>query len=337
MSHNEVKVLAVVTVTYNSASVLPDFIASLDGGFDSGIDWRLVVVDNDSKDDSIAIVESLAPSATVVRMERNAGYAAGINAGVRAAGPGIDAYLLLNPDVRLGEGSVSTLLESLDRFGAGVVAPRLLDARGELIFSQRREPTLLRAWGDALLGAERAGRWSHLGEVVSRPSAYDLRSDCAWLEGSTLLVDRECWDAVGAWDEQFFLYSEETDFQLRVRDAGFSVLFEPSATAVHLEGGSAQSPALWALVQVNRVRLYKKRHRQPETFGFWLATLARETIRSLLGSQPSRTAMRALLSRQILSKQPGPETIAQLRGQSDPERRIPPSHAGIKTKGETSR
>ena len=98
-------------------------------------------------------------------MGRNAGYAAGINAAVRAAPPH-SAILVLNPDVRLMPGCVAELLDAL-RPGTGLAVPRLVDAKSELIESMRREPTVLRAWGDATLGARRAGRYPAFGEVVT--------------------------------------------------------------------------------------------------------------------------------------------------------------------------
>ena len=74
------------------------------------------------------------------------------------------------------------------------------------------------------------------------------------------MLSRDCWHACGPWDESFFLYSEEADFDLRARDAGFATVYEPSAGAVHLEGDSGNSPQLWTLLQLNRVRHFRRRH-----------------------------------------------------------------------------
>ncbi|MDA6125925.1 hypothetical protein OSK00_26360, partial [Escherichia coli] len=85
-----------------------------------------------------------------------------------------------------------------------------------------------------------------------------------------------CWAACGPWDETFFLYCEETDFDLRARDAGFATVFVPAAGATHLEGGSSvEVDALWRLQVLNRVRLYRRRHGPPRTALFWLVTLLR--------------------------------------------------------------
>ncbi|MET8308078.1 glycosyltransferase family 2 protein [Micromonospora sp. NPDC005173] len=299
--------IAVVVVTYNSERLLADLIASLRPGL-AGIDWHLTVADNASADGTVDAVRQLAPAATVVEMGRNAGYAAGINAGVAAAEPH-SAVLVLNPDVRLGAGCGFELIKALRTPGTGIAVPRLVDGDGELIFTMRREPSILRTLGDAVLGAERAGRYPALGEVVTDHGHYANEAITAWAEGSTLLIGAECWRRCAPWEEYFFLYSEETDFALRARDAGFITRFTPAAEAVHLEGDSRQSPGMWALLTLNRVRLYRRRHGRLATAAFWAALLARELSRALLRRRPSQAAVRALLSPARFRETPGPHSV----------------------------
>ncbi|WP_319463285.1 glycosyltransferase family 2 protein [Micromonospora sp. RTP1Z1] len=299
--------IAVVVVTYNSERLLADLIASLRPGLE-GIDWHLTVVDNASADGTVDTVRRLAPTATVVEMGRNAGYAAGINAGVAAAEPH-SAVLVLNPDVRLGAGCGCELLKVLRTPGTGIAVPRLVDGDGELIFTMRREPSIPRTLGDAVLGAERAGRYPALGETVTDHRHYANEAITAWAEGSTLLIGAECWRRCAPWEEYFFLYSEETDFALRARDAGFVTRFTPAAEAVHLEGDSRQSPGLWALLTLNRVRLYRRRHGRLATAAFWAALLVRELSRALLRRRPSQAAVRALLSPARFRETPGPHSV----------------------------
>jgi N-acetylglucosaminyl-diphospho-decaprenol L-rhamnosyltransferase len=299
--------VAVVVVTYNSERLLPDLIASLSPGLE-GVDWHLTVADNDSKDDSVAAVNRLAPDATVVEMGRNAGYAAGINAAVSKAGL-FTAVLVLNPDVRLTPGCIRTLLTELRTPGTGIAVPLLVDGDGKLIQTMRREPSILRTLGDAVLGAGRAGRHAALGEVVTDERRYQAPAITAWAEGSTVLFSAECWERCGPWDESFFLYSEETDFALRAGDAGLVPRFTPAARAIHLEGDSRVSPGLWTLLTLNRVRLYGRRHGRIATAAFWAALLMREASRAALGKVPSRMATRALLSPARLREAPGPHTV----------------------------
>lgn len=302
--------VAVVVVTYNSSRLLPDLIASLPSGM-GDLKWQLVIVDNASSDDSVAQSRRLAPQAIVVETGRNAGYAAGINAGVAAAPP--HGYVLvLNPDVRLLPGCVPALIAALNRPGTGLAAPHLIDREGIRIDTQRREPSIVRTLADALLGARRAGKIAGLGEVVTDEERYRQETLVDWAEGSTLLVSKACWDACGPWDESFFLYSEETDFALRSRDAGFSTLYTPSAHAIHLEGDSGQSPALWALLNLNRVRLYRRRHGLALGALYWAVLVLREGSRAMLGRPVNRAAIRALLSPSKMRATAGPDLVRTL-------------------------
>jgi N-acetylglucosaminyl-diphospho-decaprenol L-rhamnosyltransferase len=302
--------VAVVVVTYHSERLLADLLGSLGPGL-AGLRWHLTVADNASTDATVDTLRRLAPEATIVEMGGNRGYAAGINAAVAASGPH-DAVLVLNPDVRLRPGCVRELLRTLSVPGTGIAVPRLEDGDGGLMPSLRREPTILRTLGDALLGAERAGRYRPLGEVVVREHSYRTTCVADWAEGSTMLVSRECWQRCGGWDESFFLYSEETDFALRARDAGFATRYTPEAGAVHLGGDSRQSAGLWALLVLNRLRLYRRRHGRLGASGFWAALLLRELTRAVIGRPPSRAAARALLSPARLRMPPGPEAVRAL-------------------------
>ncbi|WP_169583089.1 MULTISPECIES: glycosyltransferase family 2 protein [Microbacterium] len=302
--------IAICVVTYESAPLIADLVASLPAGA-AGTDWVLVVADNASTDGTVAEVRRRAHDAVIVEVGANRGYAAGVNAAVAAAGDR-DAYLVLNADVRLAPGCVRALYGALTP-AVGVVVPRLIDARGEVIWSMRREPTLLRAWGDALLGAERAGRHPLLGEVVTRPELYEAARDTDWAEGSTQLISAACLSACGPWDESFFLYSEETEFELRARDRGFATRFEPGAGARHLEGGSSTSPGQWSLLVANRVQLYARRHGVLATGLFWFATAAREASRALLGRATSRAAIRDLVSVRRMRTAKSPDWLAGVR------------------------
>lgn len=306
MRVSEVRV-AVVVVTYNSERLLPDLLAALGPGLGT-LSWHLTVADNASADGTVAALRRLAPGATVVEMGRNAGYAAGINAAVAAAPPHA-AVLVLNPDVRLRPGCVEVLLAALGTAGTGIAVPHIVDGAGTLIPTLRREPTILRALGDAVLGARRAGRYAGIGEVVTDERRYARETVSDWAEGSTMLISRDCWQRCGPWDESFFLYSEETDFALRARDAGLVTRFVPEARAVHLEGDSRHSPKLWALLTLNRVRLYRRRHSLASTSAYWFVLLAREASRALLGRQTSRAAARDLLRPAKIREVPGPATV----------------------------
>jgi GT2 family glycosyltransferase len=300
--------VALVVVTWNSAPLLPGLIESLAAGM-SGLRWQLVVSDNDSHDDTVAEVRRLAPEALVVQTGRNAGYAAAINHAVAAIDKqtsDIRTVLICNPDIRMRPGCGAALVAALATPGTGITAPVLYDGNGVMARSLRREPSISRALGEAVLGNRRSGRFARLGELVTDPAAYRGPTRADWAAGALLAISVACLAACGPWDEGFFLYSEETEFALRARDRGFATTLAPDAVATHLEGDSKVSPRLWTLLTLNRVRLYRRRHGPAATAAFWGAVLLREVSRAAIGKPQSRAAALALLSPSRLRAVPGP-------------------------------
>lgn len=277
--------LAVVIVTYNSAHVIGELLDSLPAALD-GRTADVVVVDNASTDGTARLVAARG-GCRVVR-SANVGYAGGINRGVREA-MSAEAILILNPDVRLGEKSVPPLLAALQEPDVGIVAPQVRSPRGALELSLRREPTLARA-----LGLTRT-RMAAFSEYVSSPSAYTRPCTVDWALGAVLLMSRKCYDALGGWDETYFLYSEETDLALRARDAGLLTRYEPRAVAVHIGGQSGRSHATHAMQIVNRVRLYRRRHGALASWCYYWLAVANELSRVPRGHRESWSAAVALL------------------------------------------
>lgn len=302
--------IALCIVTFHSAPLIKDLVASIPGGAE-GTDWTLVFADNDSSDDTVAEIERWAPDAVLIETGGNLGYSGGLNAAIRAAGEQ-DGYLVLNADVRLTPGCVATLFDALGD-GVGIAVPRLIDGTGKAIWSMRREPTLLRVWADALIGAERAGRVGQLGEVVTNETLYETPCRTDWAEGSTQLIGAECWRATGEWDESYFLYSEETEYNLRARERGYSVLYVPTAMAQHLKGGSADNPRQWSLLVLNKAMLYARRHGPIASFLFWFALVVREGGRAAIGKQTSRAALRDLVRPHRWREPRGPKWLTGVK------------------------
>ena len=193
--------VTVVVVTYNSSAVIGDCLRSLPAAL-ANLLHEIVVVDNDSSDDTLAVAHDALPSATVIRLPVNAGYAAAINAGINRADVR-DAVLVLNPDVRLDPGAVVTLRAGLsDR--VGVVVPRLVDEHGRPQPSLRREPTVARALAEAVFIGAMSARLG-LGETIVQPQRYEVEGDTDWATGAVMLINRACLDDVGLLDESFFL------------------------------------------------------------------------------------------------------------------------------------
>jgi GT2 family glycosyltransferase len=248
---------AVVIVTYNSARYIAGLLESLPAAADE-LTYRAVVVDNGSSDGTADLIRG-HPEVTFVETGANLGYAGGINVGRMHAGD-YSALAVFNPDLTLEPGALRLLLSALDHPDVGMVVPMLCELDGTCYPSLRREPTVANAIGDALFGGHLTGRPRWLSEMVHTPAEYRYRHAVDWATGAALVISAVCDRTVGAWDEQFFLYSEEVDYAARVRAAGFRIDFVPQARVRHRGGGSGQLTRLSALMAVNKVR-YVEKHR----------------------------------------------------------------------------
>jgi len=246
----------VVVVSYNSRATLRDCVQPL-----AELDWaRVTVVDNASADRSPEVVEDLRVE--VIRSPHNGGFSYGCNLG---AATGKAPYVLfLNPDARLDPGDLDVLVRALEQdHSLGVVGPRILnDDDGTLAWSQRRFPRLRSTYAQALLLHRLLPRARWTDEVIRDPAAYERPGSPDWLSGACLLVRRAALEQVGGLDQGFFLYSEDTDLCLRLRQAGWGVRFEPAATVSHVGGASApRTTTEWISAQ-SHVRFARKHGRR---------------------------------------------------------------------------
>jgi N-acetylglucosaminyl-diphospho-decaprenol L-rhamnosyltransferase len=293
--------LSIIVVSYRSAADLPELVASIDGAA-KGLSWRATIVDNWPEGEDLGEVEALDDRVTVVRAGENLGYSGGLNVGIER-GPQARHTVFLNPDLVLCPLALRHLVVVLES-GAAAAVPLILDGDGRRQNSVRREPTLLSALGEAMLGDHWASRPQRLTEVVRDPKSYARRHSVQWATGAALAVRTEVVEAVGPWDSRrFFLYSEETDFARRIRELGGQIVFVPDAVVTHRAGGSGSSPQLDALLEVNKLRYYRKWHAVPSSAVFFVLLLARNLARS--HRRGARAASRALLSSRARAALPG--------------------------------
>ncbi len=285
--------VGVVVVTFNSAAVVGDMLRTLDEGM-RGLVWRAIFVDNASTDDTVSIIETAGRE--VLGLDSNCGYAAAINHGSRLF-PCARSILVLNADIQLMPGSVAAMVDLLEDDRVGVVAPKtyLPGDPPRLDLIQRRESSLARIWGTALLGGV-ALRSPALSEFVSDARAYEVVADIDWAVGAALLCSRQCIAAVGEWDESYFLYCEEVDYCHRARAAGFTIRYTPDAVVHHKGGGGSGDPVLRSMMAVNGVREYRRRHGPAASWCYLAGAVVHELTRALVGRRGARAAAVALVS-----------------------------------------
>jgi len=220
---------ACVVVTYDALPWIEQCLESV-----VGVDT--VVVDNGSGDGTVGLVRERFPAVRVIESENN-GLSAGWNTGIEATGA--EHVLLLNADAWLVEGALPALVVAADRYPrAAVIGPRLLNTDTTLQRSVRGYPTLWRLATEYLY-LRKLAPWSRaLNAFYGAGFDHESEREVEWVMGACFLLRRSAFDEVGPFDERFFLFSEEVDWMRRATDAGWSVLFTPTARCVHV-GGAA--------------------------------------------------------------------------------------------------
>jgi GT2 family glycosyltransferase len=250
--------LAVIVVSANSGRWLRPCLASV---FARAGDASLevVVVDAECTDDTAAATAEF-PDARLLPAE-NHGFAYGNNrAFLATTAPYV---LFLNPDTEILAGSFGELVAALDRRPeVGLVGVRQLTPDGELWPTIRRFPSPLRHLFESLGSEHLPWRGSWLGERELAPGAYDRETPCDWTSGSFMLARREAVLAAGLMDERFFIYCEEPDLCLRIRQAGWDVRHLPTMTILHHAGRSGYAPQFIAQEAYAR-RQYMTKHFPP--------------------------------------------------------------------------
>jgi GT2 family glycosyltransferase len=221
--------VTVVVVAWNALPWLERALGSVNG-------YETVVVDNGSTDGTVALVRERFPEARLIQ-QANVGMGGGNNAGMRAAGGRY--FFLLNSDAWVLGDAVEELARFADAHAdAAVVGPRLLNVDGTLQRSVRGFPTLWRIATEYLFLRKLAPRSTLLNPLYVGGFDHSATRAVDWLSGPALFVRREAADAVGLFDEAFFMFGEETDWMYRFARAGWRVYFHPAAEVVHVGGAS---------------------------------------------------------------------------------------------------
>ena len=231
-----------------------------------------VVVDNGSTDGTVGAVRDRFPDVRLVE-QGNRGLAAGWSRGIaETSGRHV---LLLNADAWLVEDALARLVRFADETpAAAVVAPRLLNPDGSLQRSVRGFPTLWRLATEYFFLRRLAPRSELLNGFYAGGFAHDTVRDAEFVMGACLLVRRTAIEQVGPPDEDFFLFSEETDWCYRFRAAGWRVVFFPGAECVHVGGASHGGRLFRENVRGHLRFLRKHRGRRQAERARWLLRAA---------------------------------------------------------------
>ena len=264
--------VSVLVVNFNGGSTLG---VALEKWQAVRSEWHeLIIADNGSTDDSLKRAREQLPRAEILELGENLGFGTANNrAAERAEG---DYLLLLNSDAWPEPGCIERLKSSLDSSPrVGLVCPRLSYPDGSCQFH----------WAPVT---------SVLGETIqivrnrfeSRPWVHQPWPGRGWFTAACVMVRKRAFEQIGGFDEDFFLYFEDVDLCLRLRRAGWRLIDEPEAKAVHLKGGSQTAASGTSLhYRLGQARYYRK-HRP-----MWEQRLIRRKILAKLKDPADRNRL----------------------------------------------
>ncbi len=230
--------LSAVIVNYNSGENLLKCVEEILDGVN-----EIIIVDNASSDKSVEKVSELYPLLKIIKNERNEGFSKGANRGILEARN--DFILIMNPDVFINKTSIHQLLKCLlHEPSIGMVAPKLLSDNGKIELSYGNDPSLLNEF---------------IQKIKSRLRVSgNKEKNVDWVSGACFIARKRALLDAGLFDENFFLYFEDADLSRRMRKRGWIVKYIPSASAIHIRGGSGNFERVLYEYRKSQILYYKK-------------------------------------------------------------------------------
>jgi len=241
--------LSIIVVSYNGKCILRQCLESVYQD-STGSDAEVIIVDNNSEDGSAEMVEQEFPQSKLIRNPSNYGFAKAVNIGIRASSSAF--CLLLNSDAVLLQGALESLLAcAASHPEAGAVGGLTVDSNGMPDrFAVGRKATLWRVFCHGTgLAHLFGGRYPFSG--LYSYSHMDELNEVEWASGAFLLLRKEAVAGVGLLDERYFMYGEDLDLCMRLREAGWKAYHLPAARVIHAGGASlkkVRDPAVLAAI-----------------------------------------------------------------------------------------
>lgn len=221
--------VSVIIVSYNTREITSKCLKHVLAG--DATNLEVIVVDNNSADGSVSAIEKQFPGVKVIANNKNVGFGAANNQGMKKAR---GKYLvLLNSDAFVEPETIQKCVAFLDEhLDAGVVGCKLVYPDGGFQQSMGRFPTIWRVVSLML--------FSKSDLHIKDREVYKKTSTIDWVTGSCMMVRREVFEKTDGFDERFFMYGEEVEWQKRIEDVGYRVYYFADTTAVHLGGASTK-------------------------------------------------------------------------------------------------
>ena len=221
------------------------------------IDAEIIVIDNNSPDDSCDMVKQLFPSVTLIENKENFGFSKGNNIGVNKAK---GQYLcILNPDTVVAEDTFTKLIDFADsKSNLGIIGCQLIDGKGKYLPESKRNIPTPKVAFKKILGDDKAYYANQV--EVNAIGEVDI------LVGAFMLIKKEVYDAVGGFDEDYFMYGEDIDLSYKILKQGYSNYYYGKTTVIHFKGESTLKDAKYAKRFYGAMQIFYEKHFKKNSF-----------------------------------------------------------------------
>jgi GT2 family glycosyltransferase len=246
--------VSIILVNFNGIAVILNCLASIQRHLMPG-EYEVIVVDNQSTDGSVDAIAEAFPQVQLLLAPRNDGFGAGNNLGAKAAQG--EFLLLLNSDTEISSNILSPLLAMADRNGEiGILGPQLRNPDASFQISTSPAISLQGEAAAVKLIRQYERDPESVVQQFSTPQAVDI------VVGAAMLIRRSLFESLGGFDEDYFMYFEESDLCQRAREAGWQVWYIPEVQVMHIKGASTQQQASPMRLEYRRSQLlYYQKHR----------------------------------------------------------------------------
>jgi GT2 family glycosyltransferase len=223
--------LSIVIIAWNSEEFIDECLSSI-----GNLEYEIIVVDNDSKDNTVKIIEEQFPHVKLIKNSYNSGYTHATNQGIRVASAPF--ILLLNPDTIVLDNALDKMLQFMQsKLDIGALGPQLLNPDRSIQPSCREFPTFRNLFPEIIGIArirKRSSRW--------KMGYFDHNSllEVDQPMGSALLIRKEVFEKIGLLDERYFNFMSDVDICHRIKQAGYKIYFLPDAQVMHSLGGATR-------------------------------------------------------------------------------------------------
>jgi GT2 family glycosyltransferase len=252
--------LSIVIVNYNTEELLKDCLKSVYAGA-NGTPLAIWVVDNNSHDNSVAMVKSCFPKVQVIESPCNVGFSKANNIVISHSDS--DYILLLNPDTLVIDDAIERMVKFMEENpGVGIAGCKVLNRDGTLQLACRRSIPTPRAAFFRLTGLSRLfPRSKVMAEYNLTYTNPDQTHEVGAVSGAFLMIRRKVVEEIGMLDERFFMYGEELDWCLRAKRAGWNIMYHPAAQIIHYKGESTKYNSRKAAIEFYRAMyLFHRKH-----------------------------------------------------------------------------